>query len=222
MVNNYKKLLILVVACFVVSSVASAGTIVSRLGDPNGTEIPVGEDVFGDLDQILAVSWNQTFASLNMAVEAYNVRNLGADPMQITFELRSGTADGVVVDLSPGDPASVTLTVGTGLTIGTLPLFAGGSLGPGTYFLVASAESYIGAWLQGDVLSDFAAAGAAFGPEQLSSLGTGGVFQDFTLGVGFAVMGDVAAGAVPEPATSLLIGAGLLLAGGLLRRRRKV
>jgi hypothetical protein len=203
------RLVVLLIACFLLAGGGQAATIFSRTGPPATTWELGGFD-----GQVLATSWFQNFFTANTAITALGIEDGGAGVVH--FELRSGAPDGTLVTQS-----DVTLTASANYI-----LFPVIFLGPGTYYIVASvtgaADSGLFAGWTGldnaDVnFQEVAAPGAGVPatPEYYMSTSTTG-FQAYPLELGFTVQGDVTT--VPEPVTFTFVGAALM-ALGLLRRR---
>lgn len=214
MARDFQKVSLVVLACLLLLSfagIASAGTvIVSRPGDPEGSPTTISPT------QQLAVSWTQAFDSTNTAIEAYNIQNNNiVDEVPagntITFKVLLGSPVG-------SEFASQDFVFDPLQSFATLLLFSNLNLDAGTYFLVAFAQG-TGSWLTGDFGNEYADPNAGFGVEMI---GTGApvVWDNSFVGTGFKVEGDFAGSPIPEPATVGLIGAGLLLVAGIVRRRR--
>jgi hypothetical protein len=212
--KNY-KLLALILACLCFASIASAEIIVSRPGGPQGNQNQLGGlDDNGLSEYALAVSWNQTIGFQNVIIDVYNLRNLDpAANMTVNFFLRStllGAND------FTGDVTVLADATSDGQPFNSL------TLGPGTYYLIASASNFNGAWLGLEGLEETHPQ-ASFGTEYLRDP-ENPLFTDIysPLGLGYQVSGDaVTNGEIPEPGTWLLLGTGLLTLAGVLRRRRR-
>lgn len=186
------------------TTAAEATIIVSRPGDAAGTPWELG----GDTQQSLAVSWLQPTALSGVAINVYNLQNVGDSEMTVFFGL--GVDD---IDAAPIYTAFY--AVGAGQTEPDAALnFGPLDLGPGTWFLTATGTG-AGAWWSGDTLSQQEVLGT-FGLEYFNFGGTGWFPEGLNLG--YQVTGTDPA--IPEPGTWALMGAGLLLMGGFLRRRR--
>jgi hypothetical protein len=214
------KLLALVVVSLCFASFASAEIIVFRPGDPLGNPSSLsGAEVDGVSENAVAVSWTQEIGFVNVFIDVFNLQNnSGVQEMTVNFFLRN--------TLLGANIGTGSVTVEEGATSNGSP-FTGLTLGAGTYFLIASAPLFDGAWLFGIPDPDTASnhVNASFGSEYTTTTGPAD-FQEFPvldgpLGFGFEVNGTVAdAGAVPEPGTWVLLGTGLLALAGVLRRRR--
>ena len=221
-ISKHYKLLALFAACFCFASLASADVIVLRPGDLTGNPNAVGgqpEPFPGGLSEYaVAVSWTQNIGFQNVVIDVFNLQNFDlVDPMTVNFLLRSGTLDGTEIGAG-----SVTVAAGA---ISDGNPFNGLTLPADTYYLIASAPFFNGAWLGlegGEQTHAQAAFGTEFIRDPRNPLFTG----DFTpLGVGYSVQGDLITGGggaaeVPEPSSWLLMGTSLLALGGYLRRRK--
>jgi hypothetical protein len=218
-ISKHYKLVALFVACFCFASLASASVIVFRPGDLAGNPNAVGglADPFpgGLSTDAVAVSWTQTAAFNNVFIQVFNLQNFNPGEMTVSFFLRSAL-DGA--DISTGS-----ITVAGGAISNGQP-FTGLTLDSGTYFLIASAPTFSGAWL-GLEGGEETHAAASFGTEYIRNSENPGFTAEFTpLGVGYLVNGDLVNGGgggaeVPEPGSWLLLGTGLLALGSFLHRR---
>jgi hypothetical protein len=211
--KNY-KLFALVLACLCFASLASAELIVFRPGDAQGNPNQLGGLDDGGLSEYaLAVSWTQTIGFQNVIIDVFNLQNFDpAADMTVNFFLRSdllGTND------FTGDVTVLADATSDGQPFNSL------TLGPGTYYLIASASNYNGAWLGLEGLEENHPQ-ASFGTEYLRNPENPSFTAEFTpLGLGYRVSGDaVTNGEIPEPGTWLLLSTGLLTLAGVLRRRR--
>jgi len=212
---RFNKLLVVFIVCLCMAGSASAAIIVARNGPP---VLGSGAQIDGEM---VGVQWHQNAAETNVQVMVYNLENQTGAEVQIQFTLYSGTAATGLLQLvlaQPfGIPAGTTVTrlldFGTNLA----------SLSAGDYALIASSPNYAGdptvdlvTWL-GTANPWVAETGGTIGPDLT---GTDGAWVEWpgveTLNLGFVVGQDL-----PEPSTLLFTGAGLLLAAGLLRRRRR-
>lgn len=207
--RNYFWALMVCLALFLATA-AEGSIIVSRPGDPNGTPWGLGVvEGVPPFEQALAVSWSQTGLFYNVAINIYNLQNYGDAPMPVLFGLAEG-------DINNAPIYTAIYNVGAGATVPDAALDFGGplTLPAGSWFLTAVGAGS-GAWWSGDTLAQQQVLGT-FGPEYFNLDGIGWIDGE-GLGLGYQVTGDPA---IPEPATWALMGGGLLLMAGLLRRRR--
>lgn len=180
-----------------------------------------------------AVSWTVDSIYSNIAIDIYNIQtqsedmtlqlslfmlpDLGAFPGSVTLP---SSASWETAFIASGDPQSIRWDSDSDPNLTSLRLVPGQQ-----YFLALSACSNHescgtgyngdGVWLDGAPLGS-----TNLGPVYM---GTNGSTMDQVTayaGGAFNVTGDLEIPAIPEPATAVFVGAGLLFAGILLRRRR--
>ena len=205
--SRQKRVFVIAVALFLLAGAADAALVVSRPGDPAGLPWELG----GLSEQALGASWVQLSSLSAVAINVYNLENLDSTGAEtsIAFGLASG-------DINNAPIYTAVVLLGAGATVADSALDFGGplNLGAGTWFLTASTAGSA-SWRNGNVGAQVEGLGT-FGTEYFNPA-TLGWFDLADISLGYQVTGNEM---VPEPATWALIGGGLALMAGFLRRRR--
>ena len=222
------RLLVVLSACFFLAGAAHASPIITipglAEGSPNGLIANA---------QYLAVSWTlgPGFEVLNPTFDIYNLQS--TDGMFGVFYLYSGSLP-ILTDAGggllspPAGLASAPFSVAAGTEPVSLdPFQLMVNLGANeTYYLMAYPTEGEGSWLAGGVAtSDPGITGhsdAFFSEVPISDDPPEFAFMwspDAQMNLGYRMsVADEVPGGVPEPATWVLVAAGLLAAGGIRRR----
>jgi hypothetical protein len=201
-----------------VSSAVQAEPIVSV-----GEGVPGAVGVGGPTNQFLAVSWTQTSTFADVVISALigtNDPSVDQGTAWLTQSIGPGTMPGSEVAQS-----TVTFpSFGSGSTM----LFTGVTLTPGTWYLVLSAPSStlsLG-WWNGNS-TPLTGAGVTMGQTLLTAAqfanaayAPGSNFIGQYPSLAFSVDGREAPTTVPEPASLMLTGCGLLAVARAAHRRR--
>ncbi|MFN7933101.1 MAG: PEP-CTERM sorting domain-containing protein [Bryobacteraceae bacterium] len=196
------------------AALAFPGTVISVSSSPN---------VF--LGGIGAVSWTQSGSFNNVEVTA-QMSNQSGVGQSLSFHAYLTDAIGATATVAD-EIASLGFSLAPGLNQ-TVNLFSGLTLGPGTYFLVISPDAGVSGIAGWAAINSAPTVTLGSGVTRNADRGSSGAIASYPpstvipLLTGGSLLYDVTTvdSAVPEPATTALIGAGLAILASYRRRSK--